>query len=102
MLVFGLPDGSGCSCAGSIRSGAAVPLPEERSLLKQALLTIEKLEARLAARESLLDEPIALVGTGVPLPRWGRFAAEAVGHVVRRAGCNRRVSLEPFRAVTWC
>ena len=68
MLVFGLPDGSGCSCAGSIRSGAAVPLPEERSLLKQALLTIEKLEARLAARESLLDEPIALVGMACRFP----------------------------------
>jgi myxalamid-type polyketide synthase MxaE and MxaD len=39
-----------------------VPPAEERSLLKQALLTIEKLEARRVAANSLLCEPIAIVG----------------------------------------
>ena len=50
------------------RGKAMKPPTEERSPLKRALIAIDELQARLAATEGHLREPIAVIGIGCRLP----------------------------------
>ena len=43
-------------------------MSDRRQLLLESLATIERLEARLAASDAARREPIAIIGSGMPVP----------------------------------
>jgi acyl transferase domain-containing protein/acyl carrier protein len=79
----------------------SVPGPDRRALLKEALETIERLQARVAALESQRAEPIAIVGLGCRFPG-GASTPEAYWALLRDGiDAVTEVPADRWDAATW-